>query len=332
MDRDRENRRERGAALLRVHHWALDGSEALPEGLTPMSLDRAADVIGRAALANLPGAASQRVRAISMIAARGLGLAEAQSALEILDAPTLEIGHFLEQHPVDDPRVRESLLDKFLQELIREKFCPRRILKTDVKIKSGVVDATATIEVLRNFADVAASIDPQQWDDCSVFFIETYKTAAGSFGTPKPSNPTPPAKDAAPPQPGTNWSGHFFEHFSFVVVPNNPNGISEFENTIEAKCLRWNPQTHRIDYLLHTALWSKVLGGSIAGGLGVDEGHLEAADVGGGWTRVTGRKVIQFTGRGLFVDKFLNDWAASLLWAMGSELAEMSCCGGGTSA
>jgi len=129
---------------------------------------------------------------------------------------------------------------------------------------------TATALVNRPLAQLAAAIDPNEWDTCSIVFDDTHKVLLGN----RPGTYTP---DPTVIPKGTPWPKGPPNNFLYERVNT---GLASFVNVLTIN-FQVSPLLIRVDYDLHDSLETKYgpllpFPPPISGGLEEDYGFVQA--------------------------------------------------------
>jgi hypothetical protein len=178
------------------------------------------------------------------------------------------------------------------------------------------------LEVNRDPDDLVGIVDPRSWDDCHLFFLDTYRTetAPNSSG----QWPRHPADSTTPI--GTVWTGFLYEKVQAgPVIFENVLEITDFTHASDRVVLKYDE--HRS--------WKTHFPppfGSINGGIEIDFGESHVDQLGDGLSRISISKTVRFVdltpGAGASIDygELLNYWVPAMLCLWVDEETEISPC------
>jgi hypothetical protein len=343
------------AALLSVYFHAQDvRAESLPVEIQPIGLEYAAEVLRAAAD---PLAESRRRRAIVRLAVAGMDDVERCRAVETLYGQP--IGSLVDillslpgsagrpaREPLTTPTSVGSMCPVGLGPLVPSNAAMVAVAaKLAASLGPAIKDcdyvyhpATANFDassstttvvadtaVPRSFAAVRKVMDPQQWDQCNVFFEETYIAEKSSDGFDMDSDYNVPP-DLNPPLIGTPYEAVLFEHFVVAIDPYSAKNVvtAWYKNLLNVSSQELpvdgtNPTGgHVYKYDLLQSLASYIYSSTIRGGLDIDDGEIVMhPDADANWTKLHATKALRFSGR--WNDEALNQSAGWYLEAMGTS-------------
>ena len=173
---------------------------------------------------------------------------------------------------------------------------------------SGTASVTTSISVARPLEELAVVFDPQMWDRCSDFFVDTH------------------AQSSPAPAPGSDWQGALFEHVQLTLLTST---FADFRVILDTKSTSLS-NGRRIDYRLKDVLSAKLAGvAAFEGpGLSVDDGFakifVDPADP--GRYRCDGLKAVKLHGWGATMDYWMTFWSAFGFWVLSDEIYDIVCC------
>jgi hypothetical protein len=228
--------------------------------------------------------------------------------------------------------VAETAVINKLAEVLGVVGCNRTWPNTETGRNPGTQETwvQVSIRVARPLIDLARVVDPQNWDQGSVYFVAAHvpeRTLAGTVTIDPFTHYAP--QHTNPPKPGTVWQDLFFEHFeSYLPIPSIGVSLASFFNLLAVDARYPDAQTFHMKYSLAQSIWSRIGLSEMAGGLDVDQGFGEARLDPDNWVTVTGKKTLRFTARPWFptLHLWLNNGGAEVaLQAMGEEFYEAVC-------
>lgn len=317
-------------SIYRAAQRAVDGGDDHTE-LSP--LEAAASTVrdGAARFGDIA-----RVLAITQLAAPDVArrdfkgaiatLAQYQSAPEILH-------ELLARHPRAELAERERIVYDFL--VGPETFltlsptsqpdCPSTYPSVSVTHQFGVATATVTAFVQKPLDDLAANMDPQNWDNpCgALLFHATYLTdlkANGTFDVDANYDALPGATEPE----GQTWGPRYLFEY---VLPGA--GSNFFKTLLSVKTVRTSDSYKVENYELTQSLRTQIFPDpATEGGLFEDSGYASATPTDSVWTLLQGSKRIRFNTR-LFPshpgDQLADDTATTLKM-MATGFTYWACC------
>jgi hypothetical protein len=316
-------------AMVSVRAHALWPDGDFPAGFRPMPLERAAALIRNDAD---PFAPSRRRRAIATLAGYGWRAGSfpppIARALDTLGADPQALLREIDDAgpaaradgPMREARVYDAVeRDRFGAVLLVSGCHTTKLSQWVSPPTKPSVTSWITISVNRTVDDLARSLDPQSWKQCSKLFVKSYLAVDPGTSTADPTADTPVTPGTAYPStavvPGTPYPWRlFFEHYD----GHCPGGCW-YKNLLDVRT--WyegtSPHTYRVRYELN-----RYLAGSMS--LKIDGGGLSAEPITGGTggATVNAWKTLQFDstiGNAMIAAVLRQSEAAALI-------TEMACC------
>lgn len=276
-----------------------------------------------------------RVLSIVQLAAAGISKPDYAAAIGTLAGTSRASGvlqRLLASHPRAERDERERIVYEFLLgpdtplalSPSSQPDCQSTYPKVDAESEHGVAWATVSAFVQKPLADLAANMDPQNWDNpCGkLLFNATYLTDLKADGT---FDVDPETYDAAPGNAeteGETWGPRYL--FEWVM----PGAGSNFFKTILSVTTERQADSYQVKfYDLEVSLRSRLSPDAAKdGGLLVDEGAASATPGTSPWTLIQGSKKLRIDDIWSHTPDELADDAATTLKMMGTGFAYWACC------